>query len=407
MPNLDIYLGIDLHPAQELILSSTARFIIACCGRRFGKTTSAKVRVAEVAAARGGRWGYFTLKNQTLDQVWDEIKFWLKPLYKPEGKSEQFHRLDLLTGGIAEFWSVENEDAGLSRYYDEVFCDEWAIVKSDLPWTRNIRPTLTDTRGRAFFFSTPRGINHFYDLYDRGSNPDFPDWQSFQFPTSANPHIDPQEIREAKITLPERRFREEYLAEFLAGSGEVFRNIDLLCTADPIAYPEPGHVYSIGVDWGRVEDFSVFVVYDIIAHRMVFMDRSNQIDLLLQVTRLKALAAVYNPMIIVAEENSVGGVMEALYQTALPVIPFKTTNASKLVLVDMLEGLLENKSITLLDNDILKRELKSYEPTPLPSGMTRYSAPAGRHDDCVMGLMLAVYGGESSYAGEADILRFY
>ena len=37
-------------------------------------------------------------------------------------------------------------------------------------------------------------------------------------------------------------------------------------------------------------------------------------------------------------------------------------------------------------------ELQAFEATPLASGMMRYSAPVGQHDDCVMALAFAWAG---------------
>jgi len=81
-------------------------------------------------------------------------------------------------------------------------------------WTEALRPALSDRRGRAIFISTPRGHNWFYDLWMRGQEGNG-EWKSWNFPTSANPHIDPAEIEQARLDLPDRVFRQEYLAEFV------------------------------------------------------------------------------------------------------------------------------------------------------------------------------------------------
>ena len=53
---------------------------------------------------------------------------------------------------------------------------------------------------------------------------------------------------------------------------------------------------------------------------------------------------------------------------------------------------LRNCSITIPNHAVLLGELQAFEAKSLPSGMTRYAAPEGLHDDCVMSLALAWQG---------------
>jgi len=57
-----------------------------------------------------------------------------------------------------------------------------------------------------------------------------------------------------------------------------------------------------------------------------------------------------------------------------------------------LAHLVERGEIEILNDPILISELQAYEMERLPSGLLRYSAPSGMHDDCVMSLALAWYG---------------
>ena len=101
--------------------------------------------------------------------------------------------------------------------------------------------------------------------------------------------------------------------------------------------PEPGHDYVIGCDWGRSKDYTVFIVLDTTAHAVVKMDRSNRVDYVVQVDRLKALADLWQPSQIVAEQNSIGQpVIEQLTREGLRIQPFTTTNASKAQAIEAL-----------------------------------------------------------------------
>ncbi len=134
----------------------------------------------------------------------------------------------------------------------------------------------------------------------------------------------------------------------------------------------------------------MLVVLDVTARAMAQIDRFNQIDYSVQVTRLKAVADKYRPRTIVAESNSMGEpLIEVLDREGLPVQGFTTTNASKRDAIETLALAFERSEITIIPDTTLVAELQAYETQRLPSGLLRYAAPDGIHDDCVMALALA------------------
>jgi hypothetical protein len=138
--------------------------------------------------------------------------------------NQQDRRIELITGGLVEFWSLTDPDAGRSRRYMRIAIDEAAKVPNlAKAWNESIRPTLTDFEGDADFYSTPRGMDDFKRLYDRGEDPLEPEWACWQMPTATNPFIAPAEIEELRKQLPERVYEQEILARFLESSGGVHR----------------------------------------------------------------------------------------------------------------------------------------------------------------------------------------
>jgi hypothetical protein len=149
------------------------------------------------------------------------------------------------------------------------------------------------------------------------------------------------------------------------------------------------------------------------------MDRFTQLDYEFQAERLHRWADLYKPRAIVAESNAMGGpIVERLQsgyarmygdsRRALPVQPWLNTNATKAAAIQALSLAIENGDIALLDDTVQTGELLAYEAQKLPSGMLRYGAPAGGHDDTVIALALAWIGsarpattGRSSYAFSA------
>src|SRR5215471_20179562 len=118
-------------------------------------------------------------------------------------------------------WSLEDPDTARGRAYARIVIDEAASVRKLLyAWQQVIRPMLTDFAGDAWFISTPNGFDDFWTLWRRGQAGDDsykPEWKSWRRPSSENPHIPRDDLSQAQRDLPSVVWRQEYLAEFLAG----------------------------------------------------------------------------------------------------------------------------------------------------------------------------------------------
>lgn len=286
-------------------------------------------------------------------ETWRELCAILAPVVSY--KNEQEKRLELFGGGVVELWSLDSPDAGRGRKYALVVIDEAALVPQLAEaWQRSIRPTLTDLQGSAWFLSTPRGLDFFKMLFDRGQDPTVNDWASWQMPTSDNPFLPAEEIEAARSELPELAFNQEYLAQFVNWEGSVFRRVLEAATVTDGQRPEAGHEYIIGCDWGRSNDYTVFLVVDVTARAVVAMDRSNRVGYAIQCDRLQALSERWRPRLIIAEQNSVGQpVIEQLQREHLPVQPFHTTNASKAEAIQALALAFERGDIRILKDPVL------------------------------------------------------
>ena len=390
MPKLTITLP-KPHVAQARVISEAARFNVVNCGRRFGKTTLGLDRAADPAVL-AYPVGWFSPTYKMLLEVWREASILFQPIEKR--KNAQERRIEFVTGGLLEFWSLDDINAGRGRKYKRVIVDEAAMVKMLMDhWQIVLRSTLADYQGDAWFLSTPKGRNGFWQMWQWGQDKLQPEWASWQIPTHDNPHINPKEIEAMRLSMPELVFNQEVMAQFLEDAGGVFRRVMDAATAVPEEKPTGPGPYIFGVDWGKMNDFTVIAVMDAATRRMVYLDRFNQIDYHVQVGRLAALAETFRPAGIVAERNSMGDpIIEQLQRQGLPVLPFTTTNATKTRAIDELAMAFERGEIEILNDLILVGELQAYEMERLPSGMLRYSAPPGMHDDTVMALALAWQG---------------
>jgi phage terminase large subunit-like protein len=377
------------HRLQRKVLSEAKRYNVLVCGRRWGKTTLG-ILLAVRHLLEGRHVGWFSPTYKDAMEVWRELKYRLLDVIGV--KSETEYRLELLTRGVFDLWTLDDPDSGRGREYDLVVVDEAAKIKKlEQAWTQTVQPTLLSRRGSAWFLSTPKGRNYFFRLWLMAQQAD--GWAGWRFRTGDTGLVPLSEIEEAKKLLPAAAFQQEYEAEFLEDGGVVFRNLDAVCTETPQPAGVVDHRYVMGVDWGKHNDYTVFVVFDVDQKRQVYAERMNQIDYHLQTQRLLALYERFRPTHIVAERNAMGEVLvEMLQRKNLPVVAFNTTAASKTQIVEALALAIEQRSVKLLDDPVQRAELEAFEIERLPSGTFRYAAPPGMHDDMVIALALAWWG---------------
>jgi hypothetical protein len=354
------------------------------CGRRFGKNILLQELAMEGACRMGAPvgWGAPVYKQmmddfRTLDNL-------LAPAIVARSKTEM--RFELLGGGSIEFHSLDKPDNIRGKRYKRFIVNEAAFVP-DLLDVRNfiVTPTLIDFRGDSYYAGTPKGMNGFYNLYNQTGD----EWQRWHMSSYANPHIPASELDALKTTMHERAFQQEIMAEFIEDGAGVFRNV-IKCAKGKQADPEQGKQYVIGADWGRHEDATVFSVIDVAARTQVFIDRMTDTDFSSQRVRLQVLSRKYNNAVCLVETNSIGQPqLEALQTMNIPVQGFQTTNASKQEIISALQLAFEQESITILDHAVQTSELMAYASDRLPSGLLRFSAPDGMHDDTVMALAMA------------------
>lgn len=379
-----------LHPLQIEIKNDPARFKVPCLGRRSGKSFLAVDMTATEVLQQNHHVGIFAPTYKLLDDIWRDIIRCLYPIITR--KDSQQKRIEFITGSTVDFWTLESPDAGRGRKYHLVVIDEAAMARNlQEAWQNAIRPTLIDFNGKALLCSTPKGKNFYYQMYLRGQDDLEPDWKAWQMPTSCNPHIDESEITTAQKELPQNAFKQEIEAQFIDDGGLVFRNFEACTQGHVESMPDANDSYIIGVDWGKLNDFSVFTVFNATQRRMVEMMRINQLDYLVQSGHLNQLYNKWGCSEVMAEVNSIGEpVIEVLRrQHGMRVTAFKTTNASKNEAIEALALAFENMDITILPNPTLKNELEQFTIERLPSGVYRYAAPEGMHDDTVMSLALA------------------
>lgn len=125
----------------------------------------------------------------------------------------------LTNGSVIKLKGADNPDSLRGVGLDGVVLDEYAFMKPSV-WEEIIRPMLLDRGGWAIFISTPKGYNHFYDLWE--SVPEMHGWERFHFTSYDNPYLPRQELENIKETSSDIKFSQEYLAEFVKFEGAVW-----------------------------------------------------------------------------------------------------------------------------------------------------------------------------------------
>ncbi len=363
-------------------------------GRRWGKTVLGGTLVLNVLRQHGhAAWVVPTYKNGR--SLWRYCQAVCAPLAQLKimdiSKSERTITTHL--GGLLSIYSADNIDAIRSEWFNLVVIDEAARVSEE---ARNdaIMPTLADAGGCEVDISTPKGMNWFYSEYQRGQGND-PQIKSWNAPTSANPLPAIRQMLQkikrlvALGRMSSRTLNQEWLARFLADGALVFAGSRGLSVMNREA-PQPGKHYVIGVDWGRTNDFTVMSVWSIGDQHEVYLEYFTDLPWGVQYKKIKAKAREYNDALVIAEANNAQDAhVEALATLGVRVMPFITLNAPKAFWVDQLVGAIESKHVRFQSDDTGILEMEAFASGRTPTGLVKYGAPEGQHDDIPMARLFA------------------
>ena len=352
--------------------------------------------------------GWFEPTYKSLADQWREISSAVAPITRHINKDE--HRIELITGGVLDMWSLDNPESGRGRKYKRVIVNEAAFIRElQYAWEKTIRATLIDLRGDAFIGGTPKGLNYFYQLYEEAEVKK--DWTRFKFSSYDNPFIPPDEIDDMVANDPQRVVQQEIFAEFLEDGG-FFMNVHACATVNKPDNPDDhkGHYIVVGVDWAKSDDYTVITVGCRDCARIVDWWRTGDADYINQRARLKLMAGedMWDAVAVLPERNSIGEPnIELLLDEGVRVINgpdkkpgFYTTGTTKPMLIQNLALGLERGAIAIPKDYV--DELTTYQIDVTEGGHSTFSAPSGMHDDMVMSLALCYYAMTKGAFGSAS-----
>ncbi len=207
-------------PQSEIFLSA-ARFVSVVAGRRFGKTFLATASLLRAAISGDNKnvWYVAPTYGAAKEICWNMLISTIPQEYIAK-TNETSLTIKLINGSYIALKGAEKPNNLRGRALDFVVLDEFADMRPET-WYEVVRASLSDRQGSALFIGTPKGRNHFYDLWAKGKDGAL-DWESFQYTTIEGGNVPEQEIEQAKSDLDERTFNQEYNAAFVTYAGLIY-----------------------------------------------------------------------------------------------------------------------------------------------------------------------------------------
>lgn len=372
-----------LHPSQREVFDRLARFSVLEIGRRWGKTTFGQLLGIRTATHRR-KCGWFAPTYKYLAEPVRYFERALGPALKRHDRIEK--RMEVYGGGVIDFWSLEDIDAGRGRDYDLIVVDEAGFVPHLLEWWRNAaRPTLADRKGSALFLGTPKGTGDFHRLFTEAEGDTTGTMRAFRIGTRQNPHIDPDEVEAARRSLPPEVFAQEYEGIPAEDGGNPFGLDAIRACIGPMSVAAPAHW---GVDLAKSQDYTVAVALD----KDGAVCRLDRWQAPWAVTR-ERLAHMIGAAPAMIDSTGVGDpIVEDLTKVCRRVQGFKFTSQSKQQLMEGLQVAIQTADIRFPEG-WLRSELESFGYRYSGRSVS-YEATAG-HDDGVCALALAVHSRRS------------
>lgn len=192
------------------------RYAVIVAHRRFGKTVAAindLIRDALTIPRKNVRVAYIApYYRQAKAIAWDYLLEYTKDIEGSVANASEL-RVDFPNGARIRLFGADNYDAMRGLYFDAVVLDEPADFPANA-WPTVIRPSLSDRKGRATFIGTPKGKNEFWDIWHEAQ--DDPNWYAEMFRASETSILDQEELDEARQTMGDDRYDQEFECSFEA-----------------------------------------------------------------------------------------------------------------------------------------------------------------------------------------------
>ena len=268
-PYLDL-LNVTPLPSQIAIINAINnpkyRFVSAAVSRRQGKTYIANI-IGQLVSLVPSSNILIMSPNYALSQISFDLQRTLIKHFDLEVRKDNAKDkvIELSNGSTVRMGSINQVDSCVGRSYDLIIFDEAALADGKDAFNVALRPTLDKDNSKAIFISTPRGRNNWFaEFFYRGFSDDFPEWASIKATYTDNPRMSETDIAEARKSMSEAEFRQEYEADFNTYEGQIWKfnfetqvkdlsqfeagSMDVFAGLD-VGYKDPTAMCVIAYDW--------------------------------------------------------------------------------------------------------------------------------------------------------------
>lgn len=390
------------RPFQLDVLSNSARFKFLRIHRKAGKTGLASNKlIIKCLKQRGIAWYVAPTYSQGKEIMWRDPEMLFKYIPKEilsgvPNKSEL--TVPFVSGSILGIKGADDPDRLRGPNPMIVILDEVYLMKPQI-WTEILMPiAMVNQQMEVWFVGTPKPLGRFWmDLrkkFRREMEAGNPEYFELTLTAEESGILSPEALAQAKREMTQAAFEQEMMCVEHDSDGVVFRGVER-CIIDRDYRESDADMrcpHKFGVDLARLQDWTVMIGVNRTTHTVDFFDRYNQIDWQLQKARIEATCRRFNNATTDIDSTGVGDpVVEDLSKRGLNVRGVTLSSATKSNLITNLALMIEQGKIRFPRIPELIEELQMYGYEVTKSGHTRYSAPDGRHDDCVMALALAAW----------------
>jgi hypothetical protein len=263
-------LGVEPLASQKAIINAINnpkyRFVCAAISRRQGKTYIANI-IGQLVSLVPNSNILIMSPNYALSQISFDlqrtlIKHFDLEVTKDNAKDKV---IEMSNGSTIRMGSVNQVDSCVGRSYDLIIFDEAALADGKDAFNVALRPALDKENSKAIFISTPRGKNNWFsEFFWRGFTDEFSEWVSIRATYKDNPRMSEADIAEARQSMSEAEFKQEYEADFNTYEGQIWNfdheecifngseldtsKMDVFAGLD-VGYRDPTAFCVIGYDW--------------------------------------------------------------------------------------------------------------------------------------------------------------
>lgn len=383
-------------------------------------------------------WWQVAPTEKIAKQNWRELKKYM-PKQWIVACSDSTYTMETIGGGIIEVRSAYNPEDLVSVGLDLVTITEAARIKDlDIVWA-NLEARLNSAgrgrkkdrtkdnfgAGKAIINSSPLGKNYFYKMYlfgKQGSDEYSSNWVSYQYGWRENPYMNAlaDSIVQTKFgemtyeedlrrKIGDRLFRQNYLADFLAMDGAVFKDFEQKCVKNLFdmgmnkqqrdEYAKkwyesvPFHSYRIGYDpaTGSSTDTPAVVVRD--------MDTNNIVQVIdlygknydEQWDEISFISRRYNYATCAWLRTGHTAVENQLAKRGVVEIPLDEQAGNKAKYIQSLERAIQNEDVHVLLDGTETVQTLVLEMCDYTEKAGKYSNEQQEHDDFVSAMYAAYY----------------